>query len=155
MSYMSKLNITQLKRPAKQSPAEERRGKLVAKLEEQLALAQAQAEGKSYVVTKPAWTRDDQGNKTRVQRERAVRAWWWNEGTGLAMVVRYGARPLELSKGKRALSIENAEALPEVINTVIAAASQSWRVGCANCCGDRRQQEQDRSQLNDGAHKRL
>lgn len=123
VSYMSKLNITQLKRPTKQSPAEERRSKLVAKLEEQLALAQAQAEGKSYVVTKSTWTRDDQGTKTRVQRERAVRQWWWSEGTALAMVVRYGARPLELSKGKRALSIANAEALPEVINTIIAAVN--------------------------------
>ena len=121
MSYLSKLTITQLKRPQKQSPADERRGKLVAKLEEQLALAQAQAEGKSYVVTKSAWTRDGEGNKKRVQKERAVRAWWWNEGTVLIMVVRYGARPLELSKGKRALSVANAAALPEVINTIIAA----------------------------------
>lgn len=121
MSYLSKLNITQLKRPTKQSPAEERRGKLVVKLEEQLALAQAQAEGKIYVVTKSAWTRDNDGNKTRVQRERAVRAWWWNDGAALNMVVRYGARPLELSKGKRALTVADAAALPEVINTVIAA----------------------------------
>ena len=121
MSYLSKLNITQLKRPSKKSPAEERRSKLVVKLEEQLALAQAQAEGKIYVVTKSAWTRDNDGNKTRVQRERAVRAWWWNEGTVLNMVVRYGARPLELSKGKRALTVADAAALPEVINTIIAA----------------------------------
>ncbi len=121
MSYLSKLTITQLKRPQKQSPAEERRGKLVAKLEEQLALAEAMASGKSYVVTKSAWKRDDAGNKTRVQRDRAVRAWWWDDGNALSMVVRYGARPLELSKGKRALSVANAAALPEVINTIIAA----------------------------------
>jgi hypothetical protein len=37
------------------------------------------------------------------------------------MVVRYGARPLELSKGKRALTVADTAALPEVINTVIAA----------------------------------
>ena len=122
MSYLSKLNITQLKRPTKASPAEERRGKLVAKLEEQLALAQAQAEGKSFVVTKSAWKRDEEGNKTRVQRERDVRAWWFDDGTALSMVVRYGARPIELAKGgKRALSVANIAALPEVINTVIAA----------------------------------
>ena len=121
MSYLSKLNITQLKRPQKQSPAEERRGKLIVKLEEQLALAEATAAGKTYVVTKSAWKRDDAGNKTRVQRERAVRAWWWNDGTSLSMVVRYGARPLELSKGKRALTVADTAALPEVINTIIAA----------------------------------
>ena len=39
MSYLSKLNVTQLKKPQSLSPAEHRRMKLVVKLEEQLALA--------------------------------------------------------------------------------------------------------------------
>ena len=43
MSYLSKLNITQLKRPAKASPQEKRRTNLIAKLDEQLALAKAEA----------------------------------------------------------------------------------------------------------------
>ena len=69
MSYLAKLNVTQLKKPQSLSSTEQRRVKLVAKLEEQLALAQAQAEGKRYVVTKPGWTRDGAGNKTRVRRD--------------------------------------------------------------------------------------
>ena len=121
MTYLSKLNITQLKRPTKSTPQEQRRNKLVSKLEEQMALAEAQQQGKRYIVMKSAWTRDDSGAKTKVQREKIVRPWFWPDANGLSMVVRYGARPLELAKGKRALSVANIDAIPEAISTVIAA----------------------------------
>ncbi len=121
MSYLSKLNVTQLKKPQSLTPAEHRRMKLVVKLEEQLALAQAQAEGKRYLVTKPSWSRDEAGNKVRVQRERMVKAWWWQDGEGLCLVVRYGARIMELSKGKRAITVNTPAMLPGALNTLIAA----------------------------------
>ena len=121
MSYLSKLNVTQLKKPQSLSPTEHRRMKLVLKLEEQLALAQAQAEGKRYLVTKPSWSRDEAGNKVRVQRERMVKAWWWQDGEGLCLVVRYGARIMELSKGKRAITVNTPAMLPGALNTLIAA----------------------------------
>ena len=110
MSFLAKLNVTQLKRPQSLSPAEQRRNKLVAKLEEQLALCQAQLEGKRYVVTKAAWTRYDSGNKHRVQKERMVKPWYWQDGEGMCLVVRYGARIIELNKGKRAISVNTAAA---------------------------------------------
>ena len=121
MSHLAKLTVTQLKRPQSLTPAEQRRNKLVAKLEEQLALCQAQAEGKNYVVTKAAWTRDDNGNKQRVQKERMVKPWYWQDGEGMCLVVRYGARIIELSKGKRAISVNAAAMLPGALNTLIAA----------------------------------
>ena len=122
MSNMSKLTLVPLKRRAGATPQEQRREKLVAKLEEQLALAQAQAEGKRYVVMKAAWTRDADGNKQRVQREKVVRPWWWPEGEGVSLVVRYGARPIEFAKGKRAISVTHVPMLPGALNTLIAAA---------------------------------
>ena len=100
MTYLSKLTITQLKRPTKSTPQEQRRNKLIAKLDEQLALAEAQQQGKRYVVMKSAWTRDDSGNKTKIQREKIVRPWFWPDANGMSMVVRYGAAPLELARGK-------------------------------------------------------
>jgi hypothetical protein len=39
------------------------------------------------------------------------------------MVVRYGAKILELAKGKRALSVPSLDALPGVIATVISAVA--------------------------------
>lgn len=121
MSYLAKLTVTQLKRPQALSPTEQRRAKLVVKLEEQLALAQAQAEGKRYIVTKPSWSRDETGAKVRVQRDRVVKPWWFADGTGLVLVVRYGARIMELQKGKRAIAINTPAMLPGALNTLIAA----------------------------------
>ena len=121
MSYLSKLTVTQLKKPQSLSPTEQRRAKLVAKLEEQLELSKAQAEGRRFVVTKPSWTRDDAGNKQRVQRERVVKPWWWQDGEGLCLVVRYGARILEINKGKRAITVNTPAMLPGALNTLIAA----------------------------------
>lgn len=121
MSYLAKLTLTQMKRTSALSPQEARRHKLIIKLEEQLKLAEALAKGERYLVIKPSWSRDADGNRVRVQRERQVRPWWWQEGEGLAMIVRYGARSLELSKGKRAVSISSAALLPGALNTLIAA----------------------------------
>lgn len=121
MSHLAKLTITQVKRQSALSPQEARRTKLITKLEEQLKLAEAQAKGERYLVIKPSWSRDVDGNRVRVQRERQVRPWWWQEGEGVAMLVRYGARSLELHKGKRAVSIPNAALLPGAIHTLIAA----------------------------------
>ena len=120
-SNLSKLSLVPLKRRARMTPQEQRREKLVAKLDEQLALARAQSEGKRFIVTKPAWSRDENGNKIRVQREKIVRPWWWPEGQGLTLVIRYGARPIELAKGRRAIQIEHVPMLPGAINSVIAA----------------------------------
>ena len=121
MTFLSKLTVTQLKRPQSLAPAEHRRAKLIEKLEEQLALAQAQAEGKRYITTRAAWTRDSEGNKTRIQKERAVKPWWWQDGAGVTLLVRYGARILELHKGRRAISIATSALLPGALNTLIAA----------------------------------
>ena len=73
------------------------------------------------LVTRPSWTRDDDGNKIRVQRERQVKPWWFQQGSELHMVVRYGARQLELAKGKRAIVINTQAMLPGAINTLIQA----------------------------------
>jgi hypothetical protein len=121
MAHLNKLVFTQLKRGARISPTDQRRNKLVAKLEEQMGLARARIDGKPFVVTKASWTRDNDGNKTRIQSEKTVRPWWWQEADAITMVVRYGARPLELNKGKKAISVASIMALPDAIATIIAA----------------------------------
>lgn len=121
MSFLSKLKISELKRPASKSPQDKRRENLIVKLEEQAALAQAESQGKKYSVTKNAWTRDEAGNKTRITRDKLIRPWYFPEGAGMSLVIRYGARPLELAKGKRAVTVANLAAIPEVIATVVSA----------------------------------
>ena len=122
-NFLSKLNVVLLKRPQKQSPQEKRRSNLVSKLQEQAELCKAQIEGKKFVVMKNATTRDEAGNRTKIQREKNVRAWFWPEGSAMAMCIKYGARAVEIQKGKKALSVPNLQAIPETINTIIAAVN--------------------------------
>lgn len=125
MTFMSKLTVTTLKRPAKMSPEEIRRNKLIAALELQLELARAAVEGRTHTVTKTGWGKDAEGNRVRIQREKRLSQAWFKDGVtpdSISMVVRYGAKPVELGKGgKRALSVPNLAALPDVIATVIEA----------------------------------
>ena len=124
MSILGKLQMTTLKQRTKQSPAEHRRSNLIAKLTEQIELSKAQAEGRPFVVVKNGWSRDETGAKQRVQKEKIVRPWWWNDGPSLSLVIRYGARPLELSRGKRAITVANLAAIPATLGTVIEATRQ-------------------------------
>jgi hypothetical protein len=121
MTHLTKLALVPLNRGFPVSPAEHRRIKLLAKLDEQLGVAQSQIEGRRYTVSKVSWTRDNQGKKTRSQSDKSIRPWWWKEGDGVTMVVRYGARPLELAKGMKAIRIASINAIPDVINTIIDA----------------------------------
>ncbi len=121
MGHLNALTITTLKARVPMTPQEQRRVKLIAKLEEQLAMASAAVEGRSYAATKLAWAKDADGKRVRVEREKRLKPWWWREGDAVTVVVRYGAKPLELAKGKRAVSVPAMDALPKAIVTMIAA----------------------------------
>ena len=121
MGHLNALNITVLKARVSMTPQEQRRIKLVSKLEEQLAMASAAAEGRTYAVTKQVWVKDAEGNRVRIAREKRLKPWWWRDGDAVTMVVRYGAKPIELAKGKRAFSVQDIAALPKAIVMVITA----------------------------------
>jgi hypothetical protein len=120
-AFLNKLTIVQLRKPARASVQEQRRAKLISKLEEQMALASAQAKGERYSVMKNAWVRDDTGAKSRITREKIVRPWYFADGGSLSMSVKYGSRILDLNKGKRALSIGDIGAIPSTIAILIEA----------------------------------
>ena len=105
MSILAKLNLTQLKRPTSKSPQDKRRDNLIQKLEEQSKLAEHEAKGTKYVVAKQAWARDEQGNKSRITRDKLIRPWYFADGTGMSLTIRYGARVLDLGKGKKAIGV--------------------------------------------------
>lgn len=124
MSILAKLNLTQLKRPTSKSPQDKRRDNLIQKLEEQSALAEHEVKGTKYSVTKNAWTRDEAGNKTRITRDKLIRPWYFADGTGMSLTIRYGARVLDLGKGKKAIAVGSVKDIPEVIAAVINAVKQ-------------------------------
>ena len=121
MSMLAKLNLTQLKRPTSKSPQDKRRDNLIQKLEEQSKLAEHEAKGTKYVVSKNAWTRDEAGNKTRITRDKLIRPWYFADGAGMSLTIRYGARVLDLGKGKKAIAVGSVKEVPDVITAVINA----------------------------------
>lgn len=123
MGHLNALNITPLKARGPKTAQEQRRIKLCHQLEEQLAMASAVADGRPYTAMKTVWRKEADGSRVRVERPKRVKAWWWQDGAAISLVIRYGARPLELAKGgKKAISVPDMGALLKAIATVIAAA---------------------------------
>ena len=119
MAFLTKLTIVAAKRTIIKSPAELRRAKLLDKLTEQHDLADAMIAGTTHSATREVWVKDDAGNKTRVTRAKRMRSWFWLNTDGKWLLeVRYGARVLELSKGKRAIEVGAHAELPAVIRVI-------------------------------------
>ena len=104
---LAALKFTTAKKPAQLSPVQSRRSKLVAKLEEQIALATALAEGRIYAPTKTKVVVDaDSGEKRSVEAAKRMKQWWFTADNGkLALTVRYGARCLSWLKEKMRLRL--------------------------------------------------
>jgi hypothetical protein len=123
---MSTLKLVTASRENKVSPILQRRQKLIKKIDEQMELAKAQANGSIYSPTKfKNIVNAETGTNEYKQVPKRIRAWWWkNEAGKWNLVVRYGARIIELGKGKNSIELENEAAiLPtlEVIKKAVEA----------------------------------
>ena len=97
MSIMSSLKIVAAKKPNKQPPVIHRRNKLSTKLWEQLQLA-------------------------NIEAPKRVKPWWFMADTGrVCLSVRYGAKVLELSKGKSAVEVAGPTELIKTLETIKSA----------------------------------
>ena len=103
---LANLKIVQAKRVVQaQDPVLFRRHKLARKIDEQLRLVAGagRTEGMS----------DGDGEKRR------SRTWWFtNERGALCLSIRYGARVVELAKGKNAIEVGDFKTLTKALETV-------------------------------------
>jgi hypothetical protein len=120
MSALNSLKLVAAQRPINVSPVLQRRNKLSKKLGEQIELAKAQQEGKSYAPTKLKNVKDEATGETRqVSVPKRIKAWYWNtEGGKLCLAVRYGSKMLELAKGKGAVEVSSAKELVATLTTL-------------------------------------
>lgn len=124
MSIMQTLKLTAVTF-APLSPEQKRRAKLLAFLAEQKALAEATLAGASFHAARTVTRKNDQGERVRVDVPRHVRkAWFQDAGGKLFVQVRYGAKPLELAKGKNAIEVAALTDIPAVLDAVSNAVSQ-------------------------------
>jgi len=106
MSTLNALKLSTAKKSLNTTPVAHRRNKLGKKLWEQIQLAQAHLAGKQFTTTRFQTVRDEDGVRRSVEVPKRVRAWWWNsEGGKIALNVRYGARVVELAKGKSTIEV--------------------------------------------------
>ena len=119
VALLQSLKVTAAKKTIGNNPQAHRRLKLARKLWEQIQLAKSQAEGTTFTMTRFCSVTDPDGNRRSVEVPRRVRAWWWTTDTNkLALNIRYGARKIEISKGKSAVEIATAADLVPTLELI-------------------------------------
>ena len=102
------------------SPVQFRRNKLAAKLADQIALATAMKDGKTYVATRIRNVKDRiTGEVSSVEQTRKVRPFWFRAESGKTCVqLKYGTKVLDFSKGKNSVEVANETELVSVLETL-------------------------------------
>ena len=122
MAYLNKLKLTDTKRERSVDPVMRRREKLLEKLGEQRESAAHAIEGKPYLPTKQAWVTDDEtGERKLIEKPKKVRQWFWESGDVWFFQIRYGAKVLELAKGKPTIEAGEKDNLLEIIDLCSSA----------------------------------
>lgn len=117
------LKLTAAQKGASISPVQQRRNKMSKRLWEQIELAKAQQAGGSFAPTKfRSFTDSETGMRRQIEVPKRVKAWWFTTDNGkTAISVRYGARSLELAKGKFAVEIASPADLVPTLETIKSA----------------------------------
>ena len=119
-TLLSTLKLVTATRATQTTPELERRRKLIAKIDEQIGLATALLNGTTYQPTKfKNVVNAETSEKQYQQVPKKVRAWYWrNEAGKVNLVVRYGARVIELAKGKNSIELENEAAILPTLDLI-------------------------------------
>lgn len=120
MSVLSSLKLVSAKRPTQMPSVQIRRNKLVGKLHHQLMLAQAIGRGESYAPLRLRSVRDRNTQEVkRLEMPTKVRQWWFTSETGsIVLQIRYGAKVIDLSKGKNSIEIADGSQLIKTLESV-------------------------------------
>ena len=125
MAELGKLKLVAFAGPQAPTPQQHRRNKLLIRLREQIALAQAQAQGLTHYGTRLRSVRNDEtGERRTVTLPKRIKQWWYRGADGrVTVTVRYGSRMLELAKGKSGIEIANSEQLVATLETIAQAVA--------------------------------
>jgi len=143
MNTLTSLKLVTAKRPSDIPPVVKRRNRLIAKIWEQTELAKSMLEGKTYAPLHSRKVKDrETGEARRLETPKRVKAWWFTADNGkVCLVVKYGAKVLELAKGKSAIEVGTmAELIPTLdmlkaavdageLDAQIVTASETLRAG--------------------------
>ncbi len=133
MSALASLKLVNTKKTTHVAPVVQRRNKLVKALHQQILLATAQSEGRSYAPTKMRSVVDAAtGLTTTVEVPKRVKPFWFIAENGKCCIaVKYGAKTVELAKGKFAVEVANGDELIatlEVLKNAVAAGELDTQI---------------------------
>lgn len=125
MSALAQLKLTNAKKPTQVPPVVQRRNKLVKRIHEQIELAKAQSEGRTYAPTKLRSVKDAETGETKtVETRKKVKAWWFVADSGkVCVALHYGSKVVDLAKGKSAIEVGNGAELVSVLETLKTAVA--------------------------------
>ena len=117
---LASLKLVSAKKPTQLSAVQLRRNKLSNQLWQQIQLATAKSRGEPYV---PMRTRTlvnkETGERRTVEQPKRIKPWWFTDADGvLCLQVRYGAKVVELHKGKNAIALASDEELIPTLNLI-------------------------------------
>jgi hypothetical protein len=122
MATLASLKLVAAKKPINQPPIVQRRHKMSNKVHEQIQLARAQSKGESYSPTKQKMLTNADGERVSVAVPKRIKPWWFVSESGKCCIaIRYGAKLIELAKGKTAIEVSSPDALIEALEAVNAA----------------------------------
>ncbi len=125
MTALAKLKLVSVTADRK-SPTVWRRNKLTGHLTHQISLARAAIAGDVFTAKKVKFVTDQEsGERKSVETSHRVKPWWFTGANGkIALTLKYGAKTLEIIKGKNAIETADMDELIatlEVIKTAVAA----------------------------------
>ncbi|MDB9943927.1 hypothetical protein OAD19_02770 [Octadecabacter sp.] len=121
MAPLSKLTLTSYQRTQpNRDPVEEQRSKTLTALQQQKLVLAAAQKGQEHRVTKPSWARDANGNRHRVEKIYAVRPWFFQDGQGWVVQLKYGARVVPLDADNNAVVVQGLDDVAAVLDLFAA-----------------------------------
>jgi len=106
MSVLNSLKLVSFSPVNSNTVEATRKRKLIAKIDEQLALAA----NPDYQPTKMKRVKDEDGNVQKVEVKKRIKCWWCVTAEGkVNLTVRYGSKAIEFAKGKNAIELDNEE----------------------------------------------
>ncbi|SDZ38181.1 hypothetical protein SAMN05444004_11273 [Jannaschia faecimaris] len=122
MSALAKLNLKTVQRTVQKDPVLARRDKLVAAIEEQGRVLAAMLVGDEYTVKSKRWQTNEAGERLRVEHEKRVRAWFFEQDNGYYVQCRYGSRVLSINGKSNAVFVDKLDDVAGVLDAFKQAA---------------------------------
>ena len=122
MSYIAKLNLKTVHRNVQKDPVVARRDKLVAGIEEQGRVLAAVLASEEYTVKTKRWETNEAGERTQVERDKRVRAWFFEQDGGWYVQCRYGSRILYINAKSNAVFVDTLQDVGAVLEAFRKAA---------------------------------